>query len=189
MTVHARLHALNALLFVALWTFTFAMYPRLPELIPGHMGLSGVTRWVPRDSGMWLLLPLLSSFHGLLMYALSSMANGSPAGINIPQKDRLLELPREGQRYAMEPTRTFMFAMATWLFMLTGLIQVQIYLAAMAGEAGRGDYTYMLGTMLALALLPLAGVVWLSRAISHRIEEWEITADDDLPEYERSGGR
>jgi hypothetical protein len=168
-----RLHVINLALCLGLWAFTLAMYPQLPDMIPAHIGMSGVTRWVPRDGGMWFLLPILGSAHGLLMYALSGMASGSPAGINIPQKERLLALPRDGQRYAMEPLRTFMFGMVTWLFLLTGMLQVQLYIAAQAGAAGRDTRSNTLIAMLILALLPLAGVAWLSRAIRRRIAEWE----------------
>jgi uncharacterized membrane protein len=101
------------------------MYERLPDQIPAHVGPSGVTRWTPRESGVWWVLPLLGSFHAVLMYVLSTLANSGAAGINVPQKKRLLALPPEAQRYAMQPLRAFMFGMATWLLALMLWVQIQ----------------------------------------------------------------
>lgn len=173
------LHALNALLLIALWGFTVLMYRHLPEQIPGHMGMSGVTRWEDRDSGMWFVLPILGSFHALLMYALSGLAAGTPETINVPHKERLLALSPEGRRHAMEPLRPFMFGMAAWLLVLTGVIQLHMYAAARAGaDATGGGTTAMLGIIF-VALLPLAGVWLVSRAMRRRMDAWEASAAGD----------
>lgn len=167
------LHVLNAALFVGLWVFTVVMYDRLPERIPGHIGLSGVTRWEPREGGMWFLLPILATFHVFLFYALSSLASSSPSGFNVPGKKRLLMLPPEGQRYAMEPVRPFMYGMATWLLLLFGALQVHVYRLAVAAGAGEPSSAAAILVILVLALLPLAGVAWLSRAVRRRMDVWE----------------
>jgi uncharacterized membrane protein len=166
------LHLLNALLLVGLWLFTIVMYERLPDQIPAHVGPAGVTRWTPRDSGMWFALPLLGSFHAMLMYVLSTLANSSAAGINVPQKKRLLALPREGQRYAMQPLRAFMFGMATWLLALMLWVQIQMYRIAAAPPADRPTGVLLYGTFVLTAAV-LVGVYVLNRAIRRRIDEWE----------------
>lgn len=165
------------MLLLGLWAFTIVGYNLLPERIPAHMGPGGVTRWTERDSGIWLLLPIMASVHSVLMYGLSGLADSSPEGFNIPQKKRLLELPREAQRYAMEPARPFMFAMATWLITLTLSIQWQMFAAAQAGPGADSDQPFLIA-LLVLGLLPLVGVVWLNRAIRLRIDGWEAGAAD-----------
>jgi hypothetical protein len=174
------LHLLNALLFAGLWLFTIVMYHRLPDLVPGHIGTSGVTRWEPRGSGMWFVVPVMAAFHVLLAYALSTLAHGSPASINVPQKKRLLALPREGQQYALEPLRGFMYGLATWLLLVAAWVQLHIYRTAMAAQRAEPETGGLLGGVIALASLPLLGALWLSRAIGRRIAAWErLQAGDD----------
>ena len=66
-----------------------------------------------------------------------------------------------------------MFGMATWLLVLTLYMQWRIFAAALAGDAGFGaGWTVAL---VAFALLPVPGVLWLSRAIGRRVEAWEAS--------------
>lgn len=165
------LHAVNLLLLLGLWVFTIIAYPRLPEQIPAHIGTSGVTRWTDRNSGFWFLLPILAVFEAAFMYVLSRLADSGASGVNVPHKKRMLALPREAQVFAMEPTRAFMYGMATWLLLLTGMIQVVLYQAAHTG--GDTPDTWFMLAFTAFSLLPLAGVPWLNRAIGRRLDEWE----------------
>jgi uncharacterized membrane protein len=166
------LHVCNVLLLAGLWLFTIVVYERLPDQIPAHIGPSGVTRWTPRESGMWFFLPLLGSFHAMLMYALSTLADSGASGINVPQKKRLLALPREAQRYAMQPLRAFMFGMATWLLVLMLWIQVHMYRIAAAPAADRPAGGLLSGTLVLTASV-FVGVYILNRTIGRRIDEWE----------------
>ena len=168
------LHAVNLLLLIGLWGFAVVAYAWLPDRIPAHIGTSGVTRWTDRQSGSWFLLPILSVFEAGFMYLLSRLVDAGPSGINVPQKKRLLALPREAQTYAIEPMRPFMYATATWLLLLTGMIQVAMYLTARSG----GDVvSWLLPAIIVFSLLPLLGVVWLSRAIGRRIDQWDDVAE------------
>jgi uncharacterized membrane protein len=169
---YAWLHVLNVLLLVGLWLFTMVMYERLPDQIPAHVGPSGVTRWTPRESGVWWVLPLLGSFHAVLMYVLSTLANSGAAGINVPQKKRLLALPPEAQRYAMQPLRAFMFGMATWLLTLMLWVQIQLYRIATARAGDRPTGGLLAGTFVLTAAV-FVGMYALNRAIRRRIDEWE----------------
>lgn len=169
----ARLHILNALLFAGLWGMTFFLYYRLPEMIPGHVGPGGAIRWEPRTSGTWFIAPILGTGSVLLMYALAGLGAGSPEAVNIPQKKRLLALPREGQRYAMRPLRVFMFGMATWLLVLMLYIQYSMYRIAMQAQAGAPDTGHLLPGILLMTAVPLLMAVRLSRVVGRRIDEWE----------------
>jgi hypothetical protein len=167
------LHATNAVLLVGLWVFAVAVYGSLPDQVPGHIGTSGVTRWDAKQNSAWLLLPIIATVQTVVMYGVSAAASGGPSGLNVPAKKRLLTLPREGQRYAMQPVRGFIFGIATWLLVLTGYIQVYLYRVALAGpgaELPAGRLLPFTGVMLALMLLMAFS---LSRRVNARIDAWE----------------
>jgi uncharacterized membrane protein len=172
------LHLLNIVLLAALWLFTIRTYGSLPDQIPGHVGPSGVTRWERRDGGMWFLLPLLGTFHALLMYVLSGLAGGGAQGINVPQKKRLLTLSPEGQRYAMQPVRAFMYGMATWLLVLMFWMQFQMYRLALAGPGAAAPAGGMMRGTVVMVVVLLAGTLWLRSAIIGRIDAWEAAQAD-----------
>jgi Flp pilus assembly protein TadB len=100
------------------------------------------------------------------------MSPMTAAGFNVPHKKRLMELPREQQAYALEPGRSFMLGMATWLVVISWLIQLEMYYAAFNGH-GTG---YALPVVIFFTLLPVAGAWWLSRAVKRRIEALESAA-------------
>lgn len=170
---NADYHAVNLLLLAALWTFALWAYSRLPEQIPGHIGPSGVTRWDRRESGTWFLVPIIGSLNALLLYALAGVGEGGAAGVNTPQKKRLLALPREGQRYALKPMRRFMYGMVTWLLALMLFVQLAMYRTALAGGMGTGGARVLLLAILAFTAVPILMSVRLGRQISRRITEWE----------------
>jgi uncharacterized membrane protein len=175
---HTRLHVLNALLFVAMWGVTLYLYGQLPERIPGHIGPGGVTRWEARESGMWFMLPILGSGQLLLMYVLSVAVTGSAHSMNIPQKKRLLALPRAGQQYALQPVRGFMLALAAWLLALTTYIQFTLYRVAVAAQTAEPATGHLLLGVVVFSLVPLYMAFRLSRAVRLRIEEWEAGEAD-----------
>jgi uncharacterized membrane protein len=168
------LHWVNGALLLGLWAFSIAAYERLPDLVPGHIGPAGVTRWDAKQNSMWFILPLMGTVQVIVMYGLSAIAGGSPTGLNMPEKQRLLALSPEGQRYALQPFRGFMFGMATWLLGLMSYIQLTSYAIAMRGPATSAP----VGSMLAVIGLAVGVVIvmslWLKRAISRRVAEWEL---------------
>jgi uncharacterized membrane protein len=172
-TDYRWLHALNALLLVALWAYTVVQYGNLPEQIPAHIGPSGVTRWTRRESGMWFMLPILGTFHALVMYLLSSLADNGASGTNTPHKKRLKALSREGQRNAMQPMRGFMFGMATWLLTLMFYVQYELQRVSVAAQTGNPATSRVIViTVLMTAALGLL-VLRLYRSVGRRITEWE----------------
>jgi uncharacterized membrane protein len=167
---YVRYHAANALLLIGLWAFTMYLYPHLPDRIPGHVGVSGVTRWDPRESGIWFLIPLLGTMNALVLYALAGAAGGVD-GISTPHRKRLKALPREAQRYALQPMRGFMYGMVSWVLLLMLFIQLMNYRIALAGSVGAfHGRTLIIGIVLFTAI-PLIMVVVLSRTIRRRIDE------------------
>jgi ABC-type amino acid transport substrate-binding protein len=149
------LHALNAALLLALWSFTIGAYAGLPDEVPGHVGPGGVTRWDAKQNSPWFILPIIALINAAMMYGISAAARSGPAGFNVPARDKLKKLPREGQIYALEPMRGFMFGLATWLLVLTLYMQYRMYRIAVAGPGAdvvTVDLLFFTGFMLAVVL-------------------------------------
>lgn len=168
------LHILNGLLLAGLWVFTIAAWPLLPDLVPGHIGPSGVTRWDGKQNSFWFILPLIGSVHAVIMYGISTLANGSAQSFNMPQKKRVLALPMEGQRFVMEPMRGFMFAMATWLLVLMFYMQYTFYRVAMDALTGEPDTSGLLPFVGFMLVVVFVMVGWLHRSAGRRIDEWAL---------------
>jgi hypothetical protein len=172
-TSYVWLHALNGVLLLALWVFTIAAYPGLPELVPGHIGVGGVTRWDAKQNSPWFIMPILAFVNAALMYGASAVSKSTPDGFNVPAKKQLMQLPRAGQLHALAPMRGFMYGLATWLLVLSLYIQYQLYRIAHAGpdsETGTGNLLAFTAVMLAAVLL----MAFLStRMVKRRIAEWQ----------------
>jgi hypothetical protein len=167
---YASLHLLNAVLLLALWILSVMLYDRLPDQIPGHIGPAGVTQWEPRGGGHWFLVPILGTIHAALLYALSTLAN-TGQGVNMPGRKRIQQLPLAARRYVVEPLRPFMFGLATWLLLLMLHVQLSLYRIARAAQAGEPDTAPFLAGIIALTILPVAGAVWLAKAVRRRLDE------------------
>jgi hypothetical protein len=177
-TSYSWLHWVNGALLLGLWAFTILGYERLPDLVPGHIGPSGVTRWDAKQNSMWFILPLMGTVHSAIMYGLATAATSGATGFNVPAKKRLLTLPRDGQRYAMQPVRGFMFGMATWLLGLMSAVQYHSYRVAMAGPHADGGAGGIAATTALFLVILGVMVVVMSRAVTRRIDAWEARSTE-----------
>jgi uncharacterized membrane protein len=175
---YTALHIVNGVLLLSIWVFTIGAYPGLPDQVPGHMGLHGVTRWDPKQSSPWFIMPILALVHGAIMYGISAMAKSTPNALNVPAKKELLQLPREGQLYAMAPMRGFMYGMATWLFVLTLMVQYELYRVAHAGPGADLNSTRMLLFVAAMLAVVIIMAVRSSAAVRRRIGAWHVISRD-----------
>lgn len=166
-------HIGNTLLFAALWGFTIVAWYSLPDQVPGHIGPGGVTRWDRRESGVWFLIPIMATINLLILYALSGIGESGASGFNTPHRKRLEAMPKDAQRFALLPTRSFMYAMASWLLILMLSIQIVMYAAARAGDVSSAAARGMIFGIIAFTGVPILLAVRLHRAIGRRIEEWE----------------
>jgi uncharacterized membrane protein len=175
---HAWLHAVNAALLVGTWAFAITAYAGLPELVPGHVGPGGVTRWDPKGSSPWFILPAIGLINAVVLYGVSSLSSGTGQGVNVPDRKRFMALPPEGRRYALQPVRGFMYGMATWLLLLLGFMQVEMYRIAHAGPGAEVNHNLMLVvTGIMVALVVVAGLR-MNRNIRRRMGEWEMRQAD-----------
>lgn len=144
------------LLVVGLWVLTAALYPLLPERIPGHYGLDGrVTRFDGRE-GFWFT-PALVTFLVAVGFGLTRLAFANPDLLNLPQKEKFLELPLPGQRRVLsrlDAQLAFLFGLMVLAF---GYLQWTSYRVATGQQAGlTGEFW-----TFPLAVLVLIGwMVW-----------------------------
>ncbi|HSJ24938.1 MAG TPA: DUF1648 domain-containing protein [Longimicrobiales bacterium] len=174
-TSYTWLHVLNAVLLLGLWVFAIGAYPGLPEQVPGHIGGSGVTRWDAKQSSPWFILPIIALVNAAMMYGISAISHSTPGSFNVPAKTQLMKLPREGQRYAMAPMRGFMYGMATWLLVLLGYIQVEMYRIAHAGPGADVATSGLLWVTILMVAAVVIMAVRMSGTVKRRIMEWEST--------------
>src|SRR5688572_30642422 len=88
-----RYRLLNAVLLLALFAGSAWAYPRLPERIPVHFGLTGEPdAWAVRSAGSWFMLPAIAAVLVLVMHALSVYGSAHPETWNLPDKRRFLAL-------------------------------------------------------------------------------------------------
>jgi len=90
-------HGFNAVLILSCTVWGFSQWQALPEMIPVHFGFSGAPdRWTGKgwELALIVLLPLIMTAFLYGMLALSKKYTGL---INVPQKEKLLALPKERQ--------------------------------------------------------------------------------------------
>lgn len=170
----AWLHTLNGVLLLALWGFAVGAYSGLPDLVPGHIGPGGVTRWDAKDSSPWFIGPIIAVFSAAMMYGLATAASNGGTGMNMPDKDRFRKLPPAGQRYAIQPMRGFMFGLATWLLALMLYMQWEMYSIAHAGPDAPAQGSRLLWVTAAMTAFVVAGAIYSGLRVKRRIREWEV---------------
>jgi hypothetical protein len=174
---HTWIHVVNGALLLGHWAFAIGAYGGLPELVPGHVGPGGVTRWDPKGSSPWFILPIISTVGVMMIYGMSAAASNTPAGLNMPSRKPRVTLPPEGQRYAEAPMRLFLYAKATWTLLLLVYNQYEMYRIAHAGpevEVDAGNMLMVIGLMLAGVI---AMFIYASLSVKRRTGEWETMQD------------
>jgi hypothetical protein len=154
-------HALNALLLGLLLIGSAWAYPRLPERIPVHFGVSGeADRWEERSVASWYLLPGLALALVGLNYGLARVLPRRPHLFNFPEKKQFLELPPERREPVIDRMQDFLYGLSIPLLLLFGFIQWTIYRTA----NGDDPQPYVLANLvIAVLMTPLLLVLWLPR--------------------------
>lgn len=146
------LWGITSLLLIGLWVFSAIVYPQLPERIPGHFGGYGqVTRMDSRES-FWFL-PALVTFLVAVGFGLSRLVFAHPKLLNLPQKEKFLELSPPKQRRVLARLDAWIALLYGLLVLGLGYLQWTIYRVATGGQAG---------LPVGFWIFPLAVLTWVS---------------------------
>lgn len=143
-------------LLAGLWWFAVALYPGLPQRIPGHFGLDGgVTRWISRAGFWWL--PVVATGLALLVFGLTRLAFRHPEILNLPQKELFLSLPKHLQHKLMRRLDFHLALLTGFICVLFGYLQWNTYLVALGAATGLGWGIWL---FFAAILLWLGWMIW-----------------------------
>lgn len=160
-------HATNLLLLSALFTLSVVVYSELPERIPVHFGPAGdADRWGERSLLRWLLLPLMAGVLCATLYVAAWFTARDPQHVNMPDKKKLLQLPRDSQLWVLQGITHPLYLIALVLNIAMCLFQYGAYLTAMTLD---GRPAILAGLLLALLAGPFS-VVGLLLSFQRRMD-------------------
>lgn len=160
------LHIANAVLLIALFAFSFAVYPDLPERIPLHFGPDGqADRWGDRTLVSWLLLPLIGAGTVALLYGVMAWCRRRPDLLNVPDKKTLLSLPREQQVWVIDGVANSLYATATGILVMFGLLHYGAWRVAHGLDGGQQMMAGLLIGLIAVPVISLSALVVVQRRI------------------------
>jgi uncharacterized membrane protein len=152
-------HLITGVLLVATVGLSVYVYPELPERIPLHFRADGTPdRWGDRSWLTWLLLPLIGAATIGLLYAVAWFLPGRPHLLNIPDKKKLLELPRPLQDRVLSAAADMMYYTALALAVMFASIQYGAWESATTGAASGGTIA---GVIFGLVVLPFVTIGFL----------------------------
>lgn len=159
---------LNVLLALLLAVGSLAVFPLLPEQLPAGLDFQGAARgWRPKALVPWVGLPAIGAVvAAVLIWMTVWLIPRKPASINIPDKDRLLELPPDRQQPVVRHVQSLVLVVSAGVLLMFGGIQLGVALAAL----GRPSMVVMLGTLLMGLLSPLAALAVYLPRISDEID-------------------
>jgi uncharacterized membrane protein len=172
-------HAVNALLLLALSGLSLYVYPELPDPIALHFGADGTPdRWGDRTLLSWMLLPLIAAASVGALYAVGWYLPGHPRALNIPDKKKLLELPPPLQAHVVSAAVDMVHITALMLLLMFGSIQ---YGAWQSAHTGTRSPVLMAGVVFGLVMVPLvtiAYIVVIQRRVDSAWREHPAAAPD-----------
>ncbi|MDA1008763.1 MAG: DUF1648 domain-containing protein [Planctomycetota bacterium] len=160
----------------ALWAFAVWLYPKLPEQFPIHFDGTGTPdRWTTTTPRSWFLLSFIGTAVQILLatiaFALPWMARNHPQIVNVPQKEKFIQLDANARQRAVEPSSLLLLIVGVLINALFAWIQWGTYQVAIGT-------TPTLGLVSLLVVLPLIliGVLWCHmRTRTAILLEWVAT--------------
>lgn len=146
-------HIANGILLLVLLGGSMLVFGSLPEQIPMHMGLDGtVDRWEARSWLGWLSLPLVGLAVTALTYTGAMfMRRIPPRLINIPTREKFVDLSPERQAMVLDLIRSSLYWVNVAMLIIFVLVQIGMYQAAF----GRPSTGYTIGALvISFGLIP-----------------------------------
>lgn len=172
------IHASNVLLLAGLFGLSLYVYPDLPAQIPTHFGPGGEPdSWSEKSVMTWLMLPLFAAGTAILLYIVAAAMPTNPSLVNMPNKDRLLKLPKPLQQWVLEVVRNFLYMTAWLMLIMFALLQLGAYEAALTERTGTA---LKLGLVVGLAGTPMMTIgllIQLQRRMDAAWREYQTRGD------------
>lgn len=160
------LHALNAVLALALLLGSVVGWFALPDAIPVHFGLDGAAdRWAAASPLTWFGMPALGLFLAAAMYALGRWLPFDSKWVNLPDKERYLRLPPEGRRPVDDQLRWLLHALAAEMLAVFCLLQLATWRVATGRPGAELVIGVLLVGLLGGPLLTAVGLVRIQKAL------------------------
>ncbi len=164
MLLHRLLHALNALLLIALFAYA-ATYSALPDRIPRHFDAAGrADAWVEKLPVAVFMMPLVALGCVGICYASARMITGRPDLVNVPGKTPFQQWPVEAQQRLYRDMQTYLYATAAGLVALFGVVAASTVEAAHTGV----QPAYVLFAILAFLVLSILATSVLIYRVYHQ---------------------
>ncbi|HSK20796.1 MAG TPA: DUF1648 domain-containing protein [Longimicrobiales bacterium] len=162
------MHLITGVVLVATLGLSLYVYPELPERIPLHFAADGTPdRWGARSLLKWLLLPLIGAATIGLLYGVAWFLPGRPHLLNMPDKKKLLELPRPLQDRVLAAAVAMMYYTALALAVMFASIQYGAWVSATTGTSSSAT---VVGIIFALVVMPFVTIGFLV-VIQRRLDE------------------
>jgi uncharacterized membrane protein len=155
---------INALLLIGLVGASLYVFPDLPDRIPLHYGIDGEPdRWGRPTLLNWMGLPTVGGACALLTIAIGLIAPSRPGIVNMPGKERLLQLPPNAQRWVLAGLSNAMYLTAACLLIMFAMLQYGGYRGAVHGD---GTELRVAALIIGIAVMPaiaLSSIVMVQR--------------------------
>ena len=161
-------HTVNGILGAGLVLGSLLTVGALPEQIPVHFGATGAAdASAPTSLWAWLQLPLVGISLAALLYGIAWALPKKPAWVNTPNPKAYEALSTDGKHEVIGVVQRFLYASATGLLALFGVLQAGTYHAAV-GDGTLPVYAY--AAIGAFVVGSMAGALWLIVAVQRAVK-------------------
>ena len=127
------IYLLNMLIVIGLFVFSFIVYPDLPSKIPSHINFEGkADSFVNKTMLFWMLIPILSLVFLVIIQWISKLMDKKPQWINLPNKQKYLELSVNMRTNVNHYLKAFIFILMFMMNIILFEVQLMLYQAAMS---------------------------------------------------------
>jgi uncharacterized membrane protein len=150
---------LNLTLLLALFIYSAAAWPGLPERIPEHFNVAGTPdRWGNRSLVSWFAVPLIALLLSAAIIALARIIPRKPAILNLPDKKKLLALPPEAQAPVYASIQNLLYWLSAFVAAEFLAIQLGRYLTAVNSSTA---HTFIIIVIvIGVVAMPMIGILF-----------------------------
>ena len=167
------IYLLNMLIVIGLFVFSFIVYPDLPSKIPAHINFEGkADSFANKTLLFWMLIPILSLVFLVVIQWISHFMDKKPQWINLPNKQKYLELSDNMRTNVNQYLKAFIFILMFMMNVILFEVQLMLYQASMSVEKQADKLnTYLLMFFAAIFIVYI--FVYLIKLSSLIRNAWE----------------